>query len=193
MVKSKVIKKEKAEQKYTDSIASGNAAIFVCEDPDNEDRIIVNMGNIPPYEKVIFISEFIQYTESSLKKYEFELFRNIPIFKGVDYFVNAYIFGEILIKTKNKIYDIEKEILINDMKIIEEKYLDNNNNNYSIIYEVPRFTKFISYNIDYIPTAKIYFDVDNKEPVIYTQNSSINKDEKNLFIIDIKQKIKKLN
>ena len=35
-VKSKVIKKEKAEQKYTDSIASGNAAIFVSDDPDNE-------------------------------------------------------------------------------------------------------------------------------------------------------------
>ena len=54
-VKSKVIKKEKAEQKYTDSIASGNAAIFVSDDPNNENRIIINMGNIPPKNDVIFI------------------------------------------------------------------------------------------------------------------------------------------
>ena len=32
-VQSKVIKKEKAEIKYVDSISSGNAAIFVSEDP----------------------------------------------------------------------------------------------------------------------------------------------------------------
>jgi len=42
-------------------------------------KIIINMGNIPPNEEVIFISEFIQFVESS-KTYEFELFRNLPIF-----------------------------------------------------------------------------------------------------------------
>ena len=57
-VKSKVIKKEKAETKYTDSLASGNAAIFVSDDPDNDNRIIINMGNIPPKNEVIFISPF---------------------------------------------------------------------------------------------------------------------------------------
>ena len=106
-VKSKVIKKEKGKEKYSDAISSGNAAIFVSEDPDNENRIIVNMGNIPPYEKVVFISEFIQYTDCS-KKYEFEMFRNIPFFKEKDYFTESALFGEIIIETKNKIYDIEK-------------------------------------------------------------------------------------
>ena len=52
-VKSKVIKKEKAEEKYNDSIAKGNAAIFVSEDPYNKDKIIINMGNIPPKEEVV--------------------------------------------------------------------------------------------------------------------------------------------
>ena len=51
-VKSKVIKKEKAEKKYTDSVASGNAAIFVSDDPENENRLIINMGNIPSKEEV---------------------------------------------------------------------------------------------------------------------------------------------
>ena len=44
-VKSKVIKEEKAQRKYIDSIASGNAAIFVVHDENNKD-IIINMGNI---------------------------------------------------------------------------------------------------------------------------------------------------
>jgi len=52
---SKVIKKEKAEIKYTDSISSGNAAIFVYEDPFDTQKIIINMGNIPANEEVIFI------------------------------------------------------------------------------------------------------------------------------------------
>ena len=56
LVKSKVIKKEKAKEKYIDAISSGNAAIFVCDDPENENRIIINMGNIPAKEELTFIS-----------------------------------------------------------------------------------------------------------------------------------------
>ena len=64
-VKSKVIKKEKAEVKYSDNIASGNAAIFVSQDPENENRIIINMGNIPPKTDVIFNSKFLHFIEVS--------------------------------------------------------------------------------------------------------------------------------
>ena len=39
--KSKVIKKEKAEIKYSDSISSGNAAIFVAEDSLDDQRLII--------------------------------------------------------------------------------------------------------------------------------------------------------
>ena len=78
-VKSKVIKKEKAEEKYTDAISSGNAAIFVCDDPLNENQLIINMGNIPPNAKIEFGSEFISYIDFN-KKFEFELFRNFKNF-----------------------------------------------------------------------------------------------------------------
>ena len=54
-VHSKVIKQSNAEKKYTDSIASGNAAIFVSKN-ETEDLIIINMGNIPPKQEVIFTS-----------------------------------------------------------------------------------------------------------------------------------------
>ena len=43
-------------------------------------KITVNIGNIPPNEKMVFISEFIQNTEYSTK-YECELFKYLPILK----------------------------------------------------------------------------------------------------------------
>ena len=78
-VKSKIIKKEKAKLKYSDSISSGNSAIYVINDPSDKNRIIINIGNIPPNEEVTFESEYIQFIES-YNLYEFELFRYLPIF-----------------------------------------------------------------------------------------------------------------
>ena len=134
-VKSKVIKKEKAEKKYTDSIASGNAAIFVSEDPENENRLIINMGNIPSKAEVIFISEFIHPIEVS-QKYEFELFRNLPIFKGDKIYENSELKGIVNIKTKDKILNVRKELLMKDFEIIEEKYLNESKNEYFLIYQI---------------------------------------------------------
>ena len=108
-VKSKVIKKEKAEVKYTDSIAKGNAAIFVSQDPENENRTIINMGNIPPKNDVILITEFIHFVEAT-EKYEFEFFRNLPIFKGgEDIYQNSELKGKVQIMAKNEIINIEKK------------------------------------------------------------------------------------
>jgi hypothetical protein len=61
------------------------------------------MGNIPPNNEVIFSSEFIYPTEF-YKKYEFEFFRNLPIFMGKNYdiFQNLELNGTINIKTKSK-------------------------------------------------------------------------------------------
>ena len=113
-VKSKVIKKEKAEIKYSDSIASGNAAIFVSNDPTNSNRIIINMGNIPQKQEVIFTSEFLQFTETS-DLYEFELFRNLPIFSLKDSLSQySEIKGTIEINTKDEINKIEKNIFTTD-------------------------------------------------------------------------------
>ena len=167
-VKSKVIQKSKAEEKYSDSIASGNAAIFVSDDPYNSHRIIINMGNIPPKQEVIFISEFIQFIESS-DSYEFELFRNLPIFKGNNsLFQNSEIKGIIELKTQNKINKINKKILSEKLKIIEEKYLNENNNEYLIKYEYKDLPKLTEYNSDeYIPSNKICFETENKYPIAF--------------------------
>ena len=191
-VKSKVIKKEKAEEKYSDSISSGNAAIFVSNDPTNKNRIIINMGNIPPKQELEFISEFIHYTESS-DTYEYELFRNLPILVGKNsVFQDKEIKGKIEIKTKHKISIIDKRILLEKLNIIEEKYLNEKiKNNYLIKYvynnlrdlttsNIENMEKFEDY--DYIPSSKIYFELKFNEPIIYCQKSTLSQKEKSYII-----------
>ena len=188
-VKSKVIKKEEAEIKYTDSISQGNAAIFVSNDPKSENRIIINLGNIPPKEELTFISEFIYFTESS-ETYEFELFRNLPILAGDNcIYQNSSIKGKVNIRTKNKINKIEKGFLSKNITIIEEKYLDDNKNNYLIKYEFNNVRKISIYYLDnvtsyeeytFIPSLKISFELESNEQqaIIFSQNSSLNEKEK---------------
>ena len=211
-VKSKVKKKEKAEEKYTDSISSGNGAIFVSDDPENPNRIIINVGNIPPKQELLFISEYIHFTELS-DNYEFELFRNIPLLSFNDSIERNFdIKGLVEIKTKNKIKNIEKKILSNDLKILEEKYNDENHYEYFIKYEGNsiykirnRYKQFLEkkykYNYDkiesyyeyeyiddylnnenYIPSCKIYFITENDEPIAFYQESSLKENEYSYII-----------
>ena len=189
-VKSKVIKKEKAEEKYTDSISSGNTAIYVYEEKDNN-RIVINMGNIPPREEMMFSSEFIHLTEAS-KTYEFELFRNLPIFHGVNsIFQNGKLEGKVQIITKNKIIKIEKEILLDNLEIIEEKNKEEDKNNYLIQYKILKLPEYSNYsfennsNYEYIPSSKIFFyteENENKTPIIYCQKSNLIENEKSYII-----------
>ena len=171
-VYSKVIKQSKAEKKYTDSIASGNAAIFVSKNED-EDLIIINMGNIPPKQEVIFTSEFIQFIECS-EFYEFELFRDLPIFGGKDtLYSNSEVKGTVEINTKSKIKKVEKNILSKDkLNIIEEKFLDGNKCDYLIKYEyknLPEIT--LNEREEYIPSNKIFFEKENNAPFAFYQKS----------------------
>ena len=185
-VKSKVIKKEKAEEKYNDSITSGNAAIYV-HDEKYSNRVVINMGNIPPNEELILISEFIQLTESSKSSYEFELFRNLPIFIGNgSTYQNGNLKGKIEIKTKNKVLKLEKEILLKNLEIIEEKNKEEQPFNYLVQYQVLELPEFNSYydNSEYIPSSKIYFytEENKNSPIIYCQKSDSIKNEKSYII-----------
>ena len=103
-VKSKVIKTEKAEEKYSDSISSGNAAIYTDIDKEDKNKIIVHIGNIPPKQELIFTSEFMQFTESSNNSLEYELFRNLPILTGKsgNYIENDIIKGTIEINNDRR-------------------------------------------------------------------------------------------
>ena len=181
IAKSKIIKKEKANVKYTDTISSGNAAIFVAETDKN---IIINMGNIPPKEEVIFISEFLYFIKFS-DCYEFELFRNLPIFIGkeVEKYTNTKLKEKIYIKTKNKISTLSKDINVTELQIKEEKYLNEEKNEYFISYEIG---KLPTYYYKEVNTSKIYFDAVYTEPKIFLQKSAIFNEDN--YIIQYKYK-----
>ena len=197
--KSKVIKEEKAEEKYTDSVASGNAAIYTTIDKDEENKIIVHIGNIPPKEKLIFTSEYIQYTESVNNSYEYEFFRNVPIMKDNkgDNIQNNIIKGILEIKTKSKIKNINKRFLF-DKLIIEEEKNDKDKNSFIMKYNYEidsikkkqgdlsfgyLFGKLPSHEF-YIPASKLLFDLESNNSLFY-QNSLKNKDEQS-FIFNFK-------
>ena len=184
--KSKVIKTEKAEEKFTDTIASGNAAIYTTTDKDNK-NIIVHIGNIPPKEELTFTSEFIQYTESANNSYEYELFRNIPIMRDINgiNIYNAIVKGTIEIKTKSKIKNIDKHLLNTSLTIEEEKN-DKDKNSYIMKYYYktffiqtnnysPLFSRTPKYSF-YTPASKLLFDLESNNAIFY-QNSLKNKDE----------------
>ena len=197
-VKSKIIKLKKAEEKYTDNISSGNGAIFVCRDPYYKNRIIINMGNIPPKQDLIFTSEHIQYLESTDKFY-FEFFKNLPIIdcKNESIYFSPEITGKVEIKMKNKI-KICNKYFSNDLNIIEEKFIENEN--YYLIKQ--NFTKStdIDDDIENIKgykrkdsdddikknkINKLYFEIEQNPLIIYSQKSLLKENEKN-FIIQYK-------
>ena len=183
-IKSIVLEREKIEEKYSDSISSGNMAIYIIDDPFDKNRIIIHLGNIPSNEEVMLVSEYIQYTEVS-KLYEFELFRYLPIFQFGDSSCQfKSLKGKVLIKTKNQIIKIEKNILNDNIKIIEEKYLNKEKNYYYISYEILENSKYDIFiqNIDYIPSSRIYFEVKLDKPIIYTQKSIFDKNIQNYII-----------
>ena len=195
-VKSKVIKKEKMEINYTDSIASGNSAISITEDLSNKNRLIINLGNLPSKQEIIFTCEFIHFTEFSNDCYQFELFRNIPLLIGnKKVYQNNKITGTIEIKSKNKIKNVKKQLMSDNIKIIKAKYEDENKNKFLISYiiknlpiinflRLENWKKYEDYN--YIPQSKIYFEIEsNDSPNIYMQKSPKNINE-NIYNIHYK-------
>jgi uncharacterized protein YegL len=154
------------------------------------------MGNIPPKEEVIFISEFIQFIESA-DSYEFELFRNLPVFKEKSNFLeNSEIKGTVEIKTGHKINKINKTVLSEKLNILEEKYTNENNCEYLIKYEYKDLNEekpitFLEKDNNYLPSSKICFELENKEPICFCQKNPT-QNELN-YIIQYKHTLKELN
>ena len=90
--------------------------------------IVINMGNLPPKTNVIFNSYFISPIDASNNSYEFELFRNLPIFLGKSDEINqnCELNGEIIINSNYKIKNINKDILMTELKFLEEKLISKN-------------------------------------------------------------------
>ena len=192
-VKSKVIKQEKAKEKYVDSISSGNAALFVYYDKD-KNMIAINMGNIPPKTHIIFNSYFISPIETYNNAYEFEMFRNLPIFIGKSYeiYQNCELNGEVIIKSNNEIVNINKNILMKDLKFSEEKLISKNPYTFILKYKIDNLPYFKWNDSEYIPSSKIYFDLDTNQPLALAQEKDKESNEK-YYCIQHRFKLEQLN
>ena len=147
---SKVLPKEKAEEKYTDAIASGNTGILSTMDKTGKSYTI-NVGNVLPKERVILKSVFNQMITSQDMSYEFVFLEHYPCFIYSDNVVlSKKINGTFILKTKSKI-----------TRLISP-YMDKN---------AEKTTKFdVKYNEDYTE-AKITFE---KKIEIESEKKDIN-------------------
>ena len=89
IVVSKVLDKEKAEEKYNDAIASGNiGAISSIQDKN----IKVNIGNIAGGELIKLTTEFIQFLNTEDMSYCFTIMKNFPEFCTKNKRINSFHF-----------------------------------------------------------------------------------------------------
>ena len=71
-VVSKIFEKEKAIEKYNDSISSGNLG-FLTSYEDNENSYVVNIGNLFPKQQIKLNTFFIQMIGTRDISYEFNI------------------------------------------------------------------------------------------------------------------------
>ena len=87
IVVSKVMDKDKAEEKYTDSISEGNTGILSSYNKNNL-TYDVNIGNILPKEKIELISYYFQSISSDDMSYEYILIQDFPAFSHKTFMKN---------------------------------------------------------------------------------------------------------
>ena len=106
VVISKVMAKEKAEEKYNDSIASGNT-VFISSYEENQSSYSVNIGNIKPNQKIKLNTIFIQMIGTQDMSYEFNIMEKYPTFHykelNKDQPKNKTINANFEIQTQSKI------------------------------------------------------------------------------------------
>ena len=79
IILSKVVPKEKAEEKYNDAIASGNIGV-ISSYKENKNAYSVNIGNIMPKKQIKLYSIFIQMIGTKDMSYEFSIMEKYPSF-----------------------------------------------------------------------------------------------------------------
>ena len=101
---SKIFEKEKAEEKYSDAMASGNIGIFAKYKEKESNSYSINIGNVAPNVMIELTSEFIQFITSDDMSLCYSVMTSYPTFSdgnSRNYLKN--INGKILIKAHSRI------------------------------------------------------------------------------------------
>ena len=101
---SKIFEKEKAEEKYTDAIASGNVGIFSKYSEEDPNSYSITIGNVAPNAMVELTSEFVQFITSDDMSFCYSMMTSYPTFSdGISRNYLKNISGKINLKTHSKI------------------------------------------------------------------------------------------
>ena len=196
IVISKVMAKEKAKEKYNDSIATGNAG-FLSTYEENDVSYSVNIGNISPKQQIKLNTIFIEMIGSQDMSYEFIIMDKYPTFhirqtkksKKIKP-INTILKANIEIKTESKItrliapfwnglerkkssYSIKYSDDYKTAEIIYIKNLDkirkkpkNNQNNKSLLKDIENKLYF----------CLLFRTANMNKPILYTQYNPILKE-----------------
>ena len=176
VVISKVLEKEKAMNKYTDSISSGNFAFVSNYDENDTNYYSICLGNIPKSKELTLKSYYIQNITFNDLSYSFSLMENFPYFiyednseKDKDKDVHSVeyknINGKINLETLSK---LTRLVILNKTQYnkVEKKYSDENKK-----CEI-NFSKTNSSKYD-IPLSLLFRTEKMNEPKLYYQIDSI--------------------
>ncbi len=151
---SKILPKEKAKEKYDDSISSGKGG-FLGNYSDDGLNYDVLIGNISPNEKVILETSFLQLLTSNDMSYELSIMEHYPSFQYKEMNRekpdNKKVKGKITIKTLSKITRLISFLLDEDDK-------KNTNINYS--------NDYMEAIIDFEKEANLKKKIEIKEPIL---------------------------
>ena len=176
VVISKVLEKEKAMNKYTDSVSSGNFAFVSNYDENDTNYYSICLGNIPKSKELTLKSYYIQNITFNDLSYSFSLMENFPYFiyednsekdkdKDVHSVKNKNINGKINLETLSK---LTRLVILNKTQYnkVEKKYSDENKK-----CEI-NFSKTNSSKYD-IPLSLLFRTEKMNEPKLYYQIDSI--------------------
>ena len=161
---SKVMSKEKAEEKYVDTIASGNVG-FKSSYEDENKSYSVNIGNLAPKKQVKLQTNFIQMVDNKDLSYEFNIIENYPAFYYDGAKINFSENNNKKLETKIKIETQSKITRLIPMYVNDE------------------IKKNSEYNVKYSPDyKKAEIEYKNNKPNL-DKNEPKNEDEDNNFRI----------
>ena len=190
VVLSKVMPKEKAEEKYTDSMASGNQG-FISRYNEEMTNYSVNIGNINPKQKIKLDAIFIQMIDSQDMSFEFDMMEKYPSFHYKELNQNEprnkIIKSNIKIEAQSKITRLIAPFLdeeakkkstyevkfSNDFKRADIKYTKNPDNEKNVINSIGNIQGGFAGQVNkptFFSSFCIMFRTENmNKPILYYQ------------------------
>ena len=130
IIKSKIVEKEKGEEKYNDAIAKGNTGVVTSYNLE-EKLYSVKIGNLPSKEILELKCYFIQFISLYKGFYCLNIIKDFPKILS---FTPNQVQGEVIIETNSEITEIDSK---------EGKFYDEKKTKFKLNYENNKIEKIM--------------------------------------------------